>query len=51
MLHAKFHGHWSTGSGEEVLKIFNIYGHGGHIGHMTWTVFLFLKAACEIWLQ
>ena len=38
MLHAKFHGHWSTGSGEEVLKIFNIYGRGGHIGHMTWTV-------------
>ena len=38
MLHAKFHGHWSTGSGEEVLKIFTIYGRGGHIGHITWTV-------------
>ena len=25
MLHAKFHGHWSTGSGEEVLKIFLPY--------------------------
>ena len=37
MLHAKFHGHWSTGSGEEVLKIFTIYGRGGHIGHVTWT--------------
>ena len=32
MLHAKFHGHWSTGSGEEVLKVFTIYGRGGHIG-------------------
>ena len=55
MLHAKFYGHWSTGSGK-VLKIFNIYGRGGHIGHMTWTVdslniFLFLKATYEIWLQ
>ena len=54
MLHAKFHGHWSTGSGEEVLKVFTIYGHGGHIGHVTWTVqtfFLFLKATYERWLQ
>ena len=25
MLHAKFHGHWSTGSGEEVLKVFTIW--------------------------
>ena len=29
---------WSTGSGEEVLKIFTIYGPGGHINHVTWTV-------------
>ena len=53
MLHAKFHGHCSTGSGE-VLKVFTIYGHGGHIGHVTWTVytyFLFLNATYEIWLQ
>ena len=26
MLHAKFHGYWSTSSGEEVLKVFTIYG-------------------------
>ena len=38
VVHAKLHGHWSTGSGEEVLKVFTIYGHGGHIGHVTWTV-------------
>ena len=51
MLHAKFHGHWSTGSAEEVLKVFTIYG--GHIGLVTWTVetyILFLKATYEIWL-
>ena len=38
MLHAKFYDHWSTGTGEEVLKVFTIYGRGGHIGHVTWTV-------------
>ena len=38
MLHAKFHGHCTTGSGEEVLEVFTIYGHGGHIGHVTGTV-------------
>ena len=36
MLHTKFQGHWVTGSGEEdFLKVFTIYGHGGHIGHVT----------------
>ena len=41
MLHAKFHGHWSTRSGEEVLKVFTIYGRGSHIGHVTWTVYTY----------
>ena len=36
MLHTKFQGHWSIGSGEEdFLKVFTIYGHGGHVGHVT----------------
>ena len=36
MLHTKFQGHWSTGSGEEdFFKVFTIYGHGGHVGHVT----------------
>ena len=36
MLHTKFQGHWSIGSGEEdrFFKVFTIYGHGGHIGHV-----------------
>ena len=38
MLHAKFHGHWSTGSGEDVLKVFTIYERSGYIGHVTWIV-------------
>ena len=30
MLHAKFRGNRSTGSGEEdFLRVFTIYGHGG----------------------
>ena len=36
MLHIKFQGHRSTGSGEEdFFKVFTIYGHGGHVGHVT----------------
>ena len=36
MLHTKFQGHRSIGSGvEDFLKVFTIYGHGGHLGHVT----------------
>ena len=36
MIHTKFQGHWSVGSGEEdFFKVFTIYGHGGHVGHVT----------------
>ena len=36
MLHTKFQGHGSIGSGEEdFFKVFNIYGHGSHVGHVT----------------
>ena len=36
MLHTMFQGHWSIGSGEEdFVKVFTIYGHGGHVGHVT----------------
>ena len=36
MLHTKFQGHWSIASGEEhFFKVFNIYGQGGHVGHVT----------------
>ena len=39
MLHAKFQDHIRVvlGSGE---KVFNIYGHGGHLGHVTKTIFI-----------
>ena len=40
MLHAKFQDHRISGSGEEdFLKVFTIYGHGGHLGHVTWTIY------------
>ena len=35
MLHTKFQGHQSIGSGEDFFKVFTIYGHGGHVGHVT----------------
>ena len=34
MLHAKFQDHTIFGSGERVLKVFNIYGRCGHLGHV-----------------
>ena len=35
MLHAKFQDHRTSGSGEEdFLKVFTIYGRGGHLGHL-----------------
>ena len=40
MLHATFQDHRSSGSGEEdFFKVFTIYGHGGHLGHVTWTIY------------
>ena len=36
MLHTKFRGYLPAASGEEdFLRVFTIYGHGGHLGHVT----------------
>ena len=36
MIHAKFQDHRISGSGEEdCFKDFTIYGHSGHLGHVT----------------
>ena len=35
MLHTKLHGNQPAGSGEDFLRVFIIYGHGGHLGHVT----------------
>ena len=35
MLHTKFQGHWSIGSGEEdFLRFLPYIGHGGHVGYV-----------------
>ena len=38
MLHAKFENH--RRSGEGFLKLFAIYSHGGHLGHVTLTIYI-----------
>ena len=35
MQHAKFQDHRTPGCGEFFFKVFTIYGHGGHLGHVT----------------
>ena len=35
MLHTKFHGNRPAGSGEEVFKVFTIYGQSSHLCHVT----------------
>ena len=40
MINAKFQDHRTSGSGEDFFKVFTIYGHGGHLGHVTWTIYI-----------
>ena len=41
MLHTKFRENRPAGSGEEDFgRVFTIYGHGGHLGHVTWTIYI-----------
>ena len=40
MLHTKLQGHRTSGSEEENFKVFTIYGHGGHLGHVTCTIYI-----------
>ena len=35
MLHTKFRENRLAGSGEVFLRVFTIYGRGGHLGHVT----------------
>ena len=35
MLHIKFRENRPSGSGEDFLRVFTIYGCGGHLGHVT----------------
>ena len=41
MVHAKFQDHMTLGSREkDSFKVFTIYGHGSHLGHVTKTIFI-----------
>ena len=41
MLHTKFQDHQPFGSREEdFFKLFTIYRHGCHLGHVTWTIWI-----------
>ena len=45
MLHAKFQDPRTSGFGEEYFfKVFTIYGHGGHLGHVTWTIYTHFRS-------
>ena len=44
MLHAKFLLNRSTGSGEDFLRVYTIYGHGGHLGHVTLIVYIYIDS-------
>ena len=59
MLHTKPQGHWLFGSGGgDFLRVFTIYGRGGHLGRVTQTPQTNLRppsplpteAPYEIWL-
>ena len=40
MLQVEFQDNRNSGSGEEVFfKFFTIWGHGSHLGHVTWTTY------------
>ena len=39
MFHAKFQNHRPSGS-KDFLKVFAIYINGGHLGHVTWTIYI-----------
>ena len=45
MLHTKFQGHRSIASGEEdFFKVFTIYGHGGHVSHVTQLICIYFHS-------
>ena len=51
MLNTKFRENRSTGSGEDFLKVFTIYGHDGHLGHVTWTIYIHFHSPFQMRLH
>ena len=50
MLHAKFQD-YSTSSSGEYFEGFTIYGHGGHLGHVTWTIYINIRSPLSLRLH
>ena len=52
LLHAKFQNHRPSGSGEgRFSKVFAIYSHGGHLGHVTLSIYALPNdAPHKVWL-
>ena len=46
MLHTKFQGHWSDSWfwRRRFFKVFTIYGHGGHLGHVTQLICIYFHS-------
>ena len=44
MLHAKFQNHRPSGSGGRFLKVFAIYSHGSHLGHVALTIYIYFHS-------
>ena len=45
ILHTSFQDNQRNGPGEDCFKVFTIYGHGGHPGHVAWTKY-FVPLSC-----
>ena len=52
MLHYKLHFNPPTASGEDVLRVFTIYGHESHLGyHVTYTICINFHSCAPISFQ
>ena len=40
MLEVKFQAHRTSSSGEDFCRVLTIYGHGCHLGYVTWTIYI-----------
>ena len=40
MLHTMFQDQRTSGFCKRFIKVFTIYGHGGHLRHVTWPIYI-----------
>ena len=53
MLHNKFRGNQPAGSREDLGRVFTIYGHGGHLDHVTSIIliYIFISMYLKLYIQ